>query len=100
MKPATTIVIALRNLRLHKIRSVLTMLGIIFGVGAVIAMLSIGEGARWEILQQIKLLGIENISIRSVKPPEKTRRSEEAENQSWILKYGLRRKDASHIKVV
>ena len=100
MNTTATVVIALRNLRLHKVRSMLTMLGIIFGVGAVIAMLSIGEGARWEILQQINLLGIENVSIRSVKPPEKTRRAEQAENQSFILQYGLRRKDASHIEAV
>ncbi len=49
----------------HKLRSVLTGLGIIFGVAAVIAMLSIGEGARQEALEQIKLMGVNNIIIRS-----------------------------------
>jgi len=49
----------------HKLRSFLTMLGIIFGVGAVIAMLSIGAGARKEAMDQIKLLGTNNIIVRS-----------------------------------
>lgn len=49
----------------HKLRSMLTMLGIIFGVGAVISMLSIGEGARQESLEQIELMGVRNIIIRT-----------------------------------
>ena len=54
------------GLRTHKLRSMLTMLGIIFGVAAVISMLSIGEGAREETLQQIAQMGINNIIIKSV----------------------------------
>ena len=46
--------IGVRGLLAHRIRSVLTALGIIFGVAAVIAMLSIGEGARLEALEQIR----------------------------------------------
>ncbi len=49
----------------HKLRSFLTMLGIIFGVAAVIAMLAIGEGARRKTLAQIKTLGLNNIIVRS-----------------------------------
>jgi len=48
----------------HKLRSLLTMLGIIFGVGAVVAMLSIGEGAKREALKQIELMGVNNIIIQ------------------------------------
>ena len=48
----------------HKMRSFLTMLGIIFGVSAVIAMLSIGEGAKQEALEQIKVMGMNNILIQ------------------------------------
>ena len=48
----------------HKLRSFLTMLGIIFGVSAVIAMLSIGEGAKQEALEQIELMGMNNILIQ------------------------------------
>jgi putative ABC transport system permease protein len=50
----------------NKIRSLLTALGIIFGVAAVIAMLAIGNGAQREILDQIKLVGVNNIVIKPV----------------------------------
>ena len=60
-----TILIAFQSLGEHKLRSILTMLGIVFGVGAVISMLSIGEGARQEALEQIEALGVHNIIIRS-----------------------------------
>jgi putative ABC transport system permease protein len=50
----------------NKVRSLLTALGIIFGVAAVIAMLAIGNGAQQEILEQIKLVGVNNIVVRPV----------------------------------
>jgi putative ABC transport system permease protein len=57
---------AFESLASHKLRSVLTMLGMIFGVGAVIAMLSIGEGAEREALAMIERLGVRNILVRDV----------------------------------
>ncbi len=57
--------IGVEGLLTHRIRSVLTALGIIFGVAAVVAMLSIGEGAKLEALEQIRLMGMNNIIIRS-----------------------------------
>ena len=56
---------ALVNLGRHKLRSFLTMLGMIFGVGAVIAMLSIGAGAEQESLRIIENFGIRNIIIQA-----------------------------------
>lgn len=53
----STIRISLRALRVNKMRSALTMLGIIIGVGAVIAMLAVGTGARTKIAQQISSIG-------------------------------------------
>ncbi len=50
----------------NRLRSVLTALGIIFGVAAVIAMLAIGNGAQQEIIEQMKLVGVNNIVIRPV----------------------------------
>jgi putative ABC transport system permease protein len=50
----------------NKVRSLLTALGIIFGVAAVIAMLAIGNGAQQEILAQIKLVGVNNIVIKPI----------------------------------
>lgn len=58
--------IALDAVLANKLRSVLTGLGIIFGVSAVIAMLAVGNGAQQEILEQIKLVGVNNIIISPV----------------------------------
>jgi len=56
---------ALGNLAAHKLRSVLTMLGMIFGVGAVIAMLSIGAGAERQAMQMIERMGLHNVLVRA-----------------------------------
>lgn len=58
--------IALDAVIANRLRSVLTALGIIFGVAAVIAMLAIGNGAQQEILEQIKLVGVNNIVVKPV----------------------------------
>lgn len=60
----TEINLAFNNLTAHKLRTLLTMLGMIFGVGAVIAMLSIGEGAERESLRLIDTMGLRNIIVR------------------------------------
>jgi putative ABC transport system permease protein len=53
------------NLRAHKLRSLLTMLGMIFGVAAVIAMLSIGAGAQQQVIAFIQQLGVRNIIVEA-----------------------------------
>lgn len=58
--------IAIEAVFANKVRSVLTALGIIFGVAAVIAMLAIGNGAQQEILEQIRLVGVNNIVIEPI----------------------------------
>jgi len=60
--------LGIKTLLLHKMRSVLTMLGMVFGVGAVIAMLAVGQGASEEAFEQIRRLGSENIIINAQKP--------------------------------
>ncbi len=62
--------LGIKTLMLHKMRSMLTMLGMVFGVGAVIAMLAVGEGASREAIEQIRKLGSQNIIITSQKPVE------------------------------
>ncbi len=64
MKAFESFMIGLAGLRSNKLRAALTMLGIVFGVAAVIAMMSIGEGAKQETLQQIELMGTNNIIIQ------------------------------------
>jgi putative ABC transport system permease protein len=89
--------IAVESLGMHKTRSALTMLGIVFGVGAVIAMLSIGEGARQESLEQIEVLGVRNVIIRSLPPPA----DEDDENQPGASRpFGVSLKDADAIRDV
>ncbi|MFO7616971.1 MAG: ABC transporter permease [Bacteroidales bacterium] len=60
------IIIAIEAILANKLKSVLTALGIIFGVAAVISMLAIGSGAQKEILDQIKLVGVNNIIIEPI----------------------------------
>ncbi len=62
--------VSIEALTAHRLRTALTMLGVIFGVGAVIAMLSIGEGAKQEALEQISILGINNVIVNAKVPEE------------------------------
>src|SRR5512133_3525699 len=83
-----TIRLGLKSLWLHRLRSLLTVLGIVFGVCSVIAMLAIGEGASYEAQEQIKSLGSQNIIVRSIKPPEEQKVSDKG-SQSYVLQYEL-----------
>jgi putative ABC transport system permease protein len=58
------------NLRAHKLRSLLTMMGMIFGVAAVVAMLSIGAGAQQEVMAFIEQLGVRNLIVESREAPD------------------------------
>ncbi len=87
--------LGIKNLMLHKLRSSLTMLGIVFGVASVIAMLSIGEGASKEALEQIRKLGSRNIIITSVKPAEDR---QAATVRSYMSVYGLLYEDEQRIR--
>jgi putative ABC transport system permease protein len=80
----------LNNLRLHMLRSVLTALGIIFGVAAVICMLSISEGASADEMRLIQLLGTQNIICNSVKPVGTRQTSQET---TAMLEYGITQND-------
>jgi putative ABC transport system permease protein len=71
---------AVANLAGHKLRSALTMLGIIFGVGAVIAMLSIGAGAERQALATISRLGLHNVVVRA--KPLKDQQAQEVRAKS------------------
>ncbi len=91
--------IALEAVFANRFRSILTALGIIFGVAAVIAMMAIGKGAQQEILDQIKLVGVNNIIISPV--VEKTSKSsDDQEGKSKTEKFspGLTLKDAESFK--
>ncbi|HEX6640229.1 MAG TPA: ABC transporter permease, partial [Thermoanaerobaculia bacterium] len=73
MDRSETLTTAFGNLGRHKLRTSLTMLGMVFGVGAVIAMLSIGAGAEKKALEAIGRLGLRNVIVRAktVKPEDR-----------------------------
>jgi len=93
--------IAFEAVMANRMRSVLTALGIIFGVAAVIAMLAIGNGAQQEILEQIKLVGVNNIVIKPVveqseeEIDESTANSDDKSTQKFSP--GLSSEDAKNI---
>src|SRR3954463_12448818 len=89
--------LGVKNLRLHKLRSLLTALGIILGVAGVIIMVAIGEGTKQAALDQLQQLGAPNILIRSVKPPES---SDASSQRQRMLRYGLTRSDFERLKAV
>jgi len=87
--------LGVKNILLHKLRSILTMLGVVFGVGSVVAMLAVGEGASKEALDQIRKLGSNNIILTSTKP----RADEQAGGmRSFMSVYGLLRADEKRIR--
>jgi len=91
---ARNIWLGIENLLLHKLRSFLTMLGVVFGVGSVVAMLSVGEGASKEALEQIRKLGSNNIIISSMKSAEEEATSTQHSHMSI---YGLTHNDYRRI---
>ena len=96
-----TLKLGIKSLLLHKLRSLLTMLGVILGVGSVISMLAIGEGSKREALERIRRLGASNVIIRSIKPTQGDSEEEEGSQEqasSRVMEYGLRHKDLERLK--
>ncbi len=86
---------SIQSVLAHKVRSVLTVLGVVFGVGAVVAMLSIGEGARRETMDQISIMGLHNIIVRAVVPDAQPTQSND--KPKVTNSEGLTTKDANAI---
>jgi putative ABC transport system permease protein len=89
-----TVRLGVQSLLLHKLRSSLTTLGVLFGVSSVIAMLAIGEGASIEAQNQIRQLGSQNVILRAVKPPEQG----VSNQRQRVLAYGLLDDDLARIE--
>jgi putative ABC transport system permease protein len=88
-KGRRTLVLALRSLWLHKMRAMLSVLGIIIGTAAVITLLSFGEGSMQDALDDIKRLGATNIIVESVKPPDEI----STQSRSFVARYGITQED-------
>jgi putative ABC transport system permease protein len=87
--------LAWKGIWLHRLRSLLTVLGIVFGVTSVVAMLAIGEGASAEAQDRIRRLGSRNLILGSRTPPASENASEERQRTS---EYGLLRADVERIR--
>ncbi|AGA28961.1 ABC transporter permease [Singulisphaera acidiphila] len=87
--------LGLKSLLLHKLRSGLTVLGIVFGVAAVISMLAIGEGSSRDAQKRFEQLGATNIIVRSVKPTDESQST--GGRPARILAYGLKFADFDRI---
>jgi putative ABC transport system permease protein len=83
-QPSENLRIGLRSIAVHKLRSALTMLGVIFGVGAVVAMLAIAGGAREEAVEQIRLLGTNNIRVHHAELTGEAREEAEAKGSRGL----------------
>ena len=94
IKIVRNVLLGIEDLLLHKLRSFLTILGIVFGVGSVVAMLSVGEGASKEALEQIRKLGSNNIIISSMKSIED---DSAATKHSYMSIYGLTYNDYARV---
>ncbi len=86
-----------RNLVRHRVRSLLTLLGVIFGVASVITMLAIGEGAQQTVLREISGLGLNNIIVDSVKPADAVI---DADESVHVLRFGVTDRDVAQLRAV
>ena len=95
-KGRRTLVLALRSLWLHKMRAMLSVLGIIIGTSAVISLMAFGEGSMQDALEDIKRMGATNIIVRSVKPPDEI----STQTRSFVASYGITQEDYDLIQSI
>jgi putative ABC transport system permease protein len=90
--------IAVESIISNKLKSMLTALGIIFGVAAVIAMLAIGKGAKQEIMEQMEMVGVNNILINPIIQDAGSSSEESGEKQQKKFSRGLSMLDVEAIR--
>ncbi|GJM12910.1 MAG: ABC transporter substrate-binding protein [Pseudohongiella sp.] len=90
--------VGIKSIYSHGLRSLLTVLGIVIGVAAVIAMLAVSEGASYEAQQQFRDLGASNILVKSVKPAEVEESSRSGFGPPQAIVYGLKISDITAIR--
>ncbi len=95
MRAHRLLVLALRGVWLHRLRSVLTVIGITLGVAAVVALLAVGEGASQEAQEQIRRLGSRNLLLASVAPAQEESASQ---GSARTLEYGIAFADVERIR--
>jgi putative ABC transport system permease protein len=90
MKLSNTLKLSIASLTMHPFRAFLAGLGVVFGVGAVVGMLAIGEGARLESIRQIQEMGINKIIVRSL--------ANDGRSDGTAVEFGIREQDVLHIE--
>src|SRR5262249_784613 len=95
-KYRSSLVLALRSLWLHKLRSILSVLGIIIGTASVIALMAFGKGSMEDALEDIRRQGTTNVIVRSVKPVDVST----TQRPSWVVNYGLTWDDFDRFKMI
>ena len=95
-KSRRSFVLALRSLWLHKLRSFLSVLGIIIGTGAVITLMGFGEGSMHDALEDIKRQGATNVIVKSVKPSDDST----TQRRTMTANYGLTYADYSQFLIL
>jgi putative ABC transport system permease protein len=91
-----SVALALRSLRLHKLRSILSVLGIIIGTASVIALMAFGRGSMEAALEDIRRQGTTNVIISSVKPVD----APASARPTWVVNYGLTWEDFDRFKLI
>lgn len=95
-KWSSSFILALRSLWLHKLRSFLSVLGIVIGTAAVITLMAFGKGSMEDALEDIRRQGTTNIIVRSVKPAD----NGSTQRASWVANYGLTWDDAERFEMI
>jgi putative ABC transport system permease protein len=96
LKTTETLRLGVESIMLHPARSVLTMLGILFGVCAVIATLAVVEGISHKMQEEVLKMGATNIIVQAVRPPESQTTTSSSSGDA--LAYGLTYDDAERIQ--
>ena len=96
MKWRSSFVLAFRSLWLHKLRSILSVLGIIIGIAAVITLMGFGKGSMEDALEDIRRQGTTNVIVRSIKPMDVST----TQRASWVTSYGLTWDDAERFRMI
>ena len=96
LKARSSLMLALRSLWLHKLRSILSVLGIIIGTASVIALMAFGRGSMEDALEDIRRQGTTNIIVSSVKPVD----TSASATLRWNVSYGLTWEDFERFKLI
>ena len=92
------LILGLSNVLRYKLRSALTMLGIVLGIAGLLSMLAVGEGAKQEILRKMEGMGLHNIIVTSRRPQVTAQKDQGGGQQEFVFSYGLTFKDLARCR--